>query len=100
MAGQDIGGRYVIQLPSATGRNVATEFRIRRDTVEIWYQDRCKAVMDRDIFRIWLERNPGPYAVDDVIWTLTKGEPVALVIQGSGCWLIPQHLIDGLHARV
>jgi hypothetical protein len=100
MTGQDIGGRYLITLPSTTGRNVCAEFRIRRDTVEVWYQDRCQAVMDRDLFRIWLERNPGPYVVDDVMWTLTPGQPVALVIRDSGCWLIPPDLIAGLRARV
>jgi hypothetical protein len=100
MAGQDLGGQYVIELRSTTGRLVQAEFRIRRDTVEVWYQDRCKAIMDRGLFRMWLWDNPGPYAVDDVIWTLTKGQPVALVINDSGCWLIPSHLMAGLMARV
>ena len=100
MAGQDLGGRYLIQLLSTTGRNVTAEFRIRRDTVEVWYQDRCQAVMDRDLFRIWLERNPGPYAVDDILWTHAPGEPVVLVIRNSGCWLIPASVMSGLRARV
>lgn len=99
MAGQD-GGQYVIELRSTTGWQVSAEFRIRRDTIEVWYRDRCQAVMDRDLFRVWLERNPGPYVVDDVMWTLTKGEPVALVIRDSGCWLIPPELMAGLQARV
>jgi hypothetical protein len=100
MAGQDIGGRYVIKLMSTTGRHVSAEFRIRLDTVEVWYRDRCQAVMDRDLFRVWLERNPGPYVIDDVMWTQAPGEPVALMIRDSGCWLIPASLMSGLRARV
>jgi hypothetical protein len=100
MAGQDIGGRHVIKLRSASRGLVDAEFRIRRDTVELWYQDRCQAVMDRAIFRIWLERSPGPYAVDDVMWTLTEVETVLLVIRNCGCWVIPEHMMDGLRARV
>jgi len=99
MAGQD-GGRYEIQLLSATGRDVCAEFRIRRDTVEVWYQDRCQAVMDRDLFRAWLGGNLGPYVVDDVMWTSTEGESSALVIRDCGCWLIPPHLMAGLRAQV
>jgi hypothetical protein len=100
MAGQGPGQHYRIELPSTTGRLLTAEFRIRRDTVEVWYQDRCQAVLDRDIFRVWLERNPGPYAVDDVMWTLKPGEPVSLMIRNSGCWLIPTRLMSGLRARV
>ena len=100
MAGQSLGGQYRIKLRSTTGREVTAEFRIRRDTVEVWCQDRCMAIMDRDVFRIWLERNPGPYVVDDVMWTQVPGEPVALVIRNSGCWLIPAALMSGLRARV
>jgi hypothetical protein len=100
MAGQGLGGQYLIKLRSTTGREVTAEFRIRRDTVEVWYQDRCKAVLDRDSFRIWLERNPGPYAVDDVMWACAPDEPVVLMIRDSGCWLIPASVMAGLRARV
>ena len=100
MAGQDLGGRYVIKLPSTTGRLVCAEFRIRLDTVEVWYSDRCQAVLDRDLFRYWLDTNPGPYMVDDVMWKQTQGQPVALIIRDSGCWLIPSPLMAGLRARV
>ena len=100
MAGQNLGGQYVIELLSTTGRLVRAEFRIRRDTVEVWYQDRCKAIMDRGLFRMWLTDNPGLYVVDDVMWTLKPGQPVALVINDSGCWLIPAELMAGLRAQV
>jgi hypothetical protein len=100
MAGQDGGDEYVIQLMTTTGWPLCVLLIIRRKTIEVWHKDRCHAVMDRDLFRIWLERNPGPYCVRDVIWTVNKGEPVVLLIQGSGCWLIPSELIAGLQARV
>ena len=100
MVGQSDSARHAIRLLSTTGYLVEVEFSIRRDTIEVWYQDRCQAVMDRDLFRIWLERHPGPYAVDDVMWTSTEHDGVALLLRNSGCWLIPDHLMAGLHERI
>lgn len=100
MAGQGIGGRYVITLRSTTGRSLALEFRFRLDTIEMWYQDHCQAVLDRDWFRYWLEYNARPYVVDDVMWSVIDTGQIALVIRNSGWWLFPAHLVDELHERV
>jgi hypothetical protein len=100
MAGQDLGGRYVIQLLSTTGKLASVEFRIRLDTVEVWHRDRCQAVLDRESFQLWLDRRYPNYVVDDVMWKQAKGEPTVLVIRDSGCWLIPAPLMSGLRARV
>jgi hypothetical protein len=100
MAGHGIGGRYVIELPSTTGRMVSLEFRVRLDSVEAWYQERCQAVMDRDLFRYWLDENPTAYVVDDLMWTRDDADEVILVIPGLGCWLIPASLMAGLRDLV
>ncbi len=101
MAGDGFSpGWYEIEVLNQTGYPMTVEFRIRRETVEVWFQDRCQAILDRDLFRIWLDRNPAPYVVDDVMWTMANAETVGLIIRDSGCLLIPVELMAGLHERV
>ena len=100
MAEHSIGGRYVIELWSAAGRWVALECRVRLDLVELWFEDRCRAVMDRDRFREWMDDNPGPYVVDDVMWTAQDDAQAVLVIRDFGSWLIGADLLAELRDRL
>ncbi len=100
MAGQGSGELYVIALLSTTGRQVSTEVHIRSVTVEIWYQDRCKAMLNRFLFRRWLEDRCDPHVIDDVMWVQTPSRTVALVISGAGFWLLPAWDVAELRERV
>ena len=101
MAGDGFtGGWFRIRLESTTGYVVTLEFRIRRDTVELWCLNHCQAIMDRDLFRLWLMENPGPYVVDDVMWILKPNQPVWLLIRDSGWWSVPADDIGDLVTRV
>jgi hypothetical protein len=100
MAGHGIGGRYVIDLRNAAGRWDALECRVRLDLVELWFGDRCQAVMDRDRFREWMDDNRGQYVVDDVMWTAEDGAPVMLAIRDCGSWVIAPDLMAALRDRV
>ncbi len=99
MAGQS-AGHYVIEVMSGTGRHVSIEFRIRRETVELWHRGTCQAVMDRDVFRGWLGTRRATIVVDDVMWTPLDGHQVALVIRAVGWWTITPDFIDALHERL
>jgi hypothetical protein len=101
MAGDGFSpGWYGIEVMSQAGPPVSVEFRIRRDSVEVWFQDRCQAVLDRDLFGNWLQQDLGPYAVDDVLWMLTEDNHVALIIRDCGGWHLPLPLLTGLRERV
>jgi hypothetical protein len=82
------------------GRCATLECRVRLDLVELWFEDRCRAVLDRDRFRAWLDKHPEPYAVDDVIWTAGNGTPAVLLIRDCGAWEIGADLMAGLRAQV
>jgi hypothetical protein len=48
----------------------AVEFRLRMDFLEVWRDDACLAVFDRDVLHDWLADPDGELGQDDVTFTI------------------------------
>jgi hypothetical protein len=60
--------RVTIEAMDGTGRAVAVELAIRRDTVEGWAAHRCRAVFQRELLQSWLASPSGELTVGDITW--------------------------------
>jgi hypothetical protein len=76
--------------PGVPGRAVLVEFRIRHDTVEVWYAEHLSSVLDRQEFRAWMRYPAAPMVVDEVGWSVDAHQPHRLVIlfPGSRPWVL------------
>ena len=56
--------------------------RIRRDVLEVWHGGRCQAVIDRRMFRRWLD-GPQDWLLSDDVLLVSGPGYVALGIRGA-----------------
>ena len=77
--------RVTIEAMDGTGRAVAVELAIRRETVESWAADRCRAVFQRELLQDWLAAPSGFFSVGDMTWGCTD-DGVAVTIERVIPW--------------
>jgi hypothetical protein len=77
--------RVTIEAMDGTGRAVAVELAIRRQTVESWAGDRCRAVFRREQLQDWLATPSGFFSVGDMTWGCTD-DGVAVTIDPIVPW--------------
>jgi hypothetical protein len=77
--------RVTIEAMDKTGRAVAVELTIRRETVEGWAGDRCRAVFPRDLLQDWLAAPSGFLSVEDITWVRTD-DGVAVTVERIVPW--------------
>jgi hypothetical protein len=94
----------VLTADTGTGRPVRVDVAVRTETVEVWHQDRCRAVFDRGILRVWLAHPVRALFVDDVLWAAVDGGDIALAITGAasqdGPFVLPARVYDELRWRI
>ena len=90
------------QLPVSPGQHApAVEMTLRREVVEMRYQDRCVAVIDRERLRDWLfQSTSSRLPIDDVTWIGLGGGRVMLSITRAGAWALTPTTVEGLRARL
>jgi hypothetical protein len=64
--------RVTIEAMDRQGRAVNVDLAIRRETVEGWAGDRCRAVFQRTLLQRWLATPHGNLSVDDMTWGRTE----------------------------
>jgi hypothetical protein len=55
------------------GQSATAEIAVRRDTVEIRFEERIVGIAERDLLGAWLRHPEGVYAYDDVTWFTGNG---------------------------
>jgi hypothetical protein len=83
-------GRIDVDLLNGRGWQVGSvEFVVRIESITVWLQNRTLAVMDRDLFRSWLNRPLSPFDIDDLLWSV-EDDVTCLMIDRSHQYLIPE----------
>jgi hypothetical protein len=62
----ELDEQYAVEVLTVTGSAASVEFLMHPDAVEIWFQDRCCAVLSRRVLRGWLAAPQTPLVVDEV----------------------------------
>jgi len=84
--------RFQVEVATTSGRAAMVAFRVLDDRVEVWHQDRCAAVFQRDDLRAWLREPVGRLSMDDVQLTLDRTVDVrgrvALTLPDVSAWTL------------
>jgi hypothetical protein len=96
--------RVPVELLTASGCNVRIEFRIRRDTVELWHHEHLAAAFDRAVLSAWLHDPADDLVVDEarlhVDWQVDVFGRVAVTLSDVDAWTISPAELDLLYRRV
>jgi hypothetical protein len=93
--------RYRMEVITISGRAAEVEFRIRRESVEIWSREHCCAVLDRQMLRAWLAApEASALVVDEVTFATDASGRAALDLPHVGLWPLAPHVLAGLRDRV
>jgi hypothetical protein len=94
----------IMEVVTGSGRTIAVEFRLRLETVEVWSQEHCNAVMDRDLLRQWLSDPGKPLVVDEVALSVDRmvdhDGRVALSLPDVMAWTLSPDVLANLRGRV
>jgi hypothetical protein len=98
-------GRIRVELVERDGRAAMIDFRVRLDTVEVWREGHCWAVLDRDVLRAWLREPLDALVVDEAMLSLDRAVDVrgrlALTLTGHvHAWTLSPTEEQTLRARV
>ena len=100
----ELDERYGIGVITVSGLTVMVDFLIRPEAVEIWFQARRRAILNRHKLRCWLAEPYLPLVVGGVALTL-EPEPVssgwsALSRPDLLVWTLPPESLAGLRYRI
>jgi hypothetical protein len=100
----EVDERYGVEVVTGGGSPATVDFRMRADTVEIWFQDQCRAVLNRHVLRCWLAAPQTPLVVDEVAFSLDRmvdsSGRVALSLPDLLVWSLAPEALAGLRCRV
>jgi hypothetical protein len=100
----EIDERYGVEVVTGSGAPATVDFRMRAETVEIWFMGRCRAVLNRHVLRCWLAEPQTPLVVDEVAFSLERMVDatgrVALSLSGLLVWSLAPEALAGLRCRV
>jgi hypothetical protein len=95
---------YGVAVVTENGSPAIVDFRMRADTVEIWFKGRCRGVLNRHVLRCWLAEPQTPLVVDEVAFSLDRmvqaGGRVALSLPDLLVWSLAPEALAGLRCRV
>jgi len=89
-----VEGAWVeFEVVTASGPAAAIRFRIRSDYVEVWSEQRCCGVYDRNMLRTWLIRRPSwPLVIGEVTFSVDRyvdcDGRVAISLPGVQAWTL------------
>jgi hypothetical protein len=100
----DLDERHTVEVVTTSGSPASVDFRIRPENVEIWFQERRRAVLDRHVLRCWLAEPQTPLVVDEVAFSLDRvaDSParVALSLPDVLVWTLSPDVLAGLRYRI
>ena len=80
--------RALVGVVTASKCLASVEFRIRLDTVEVWYREHCCAVFEREKLRLWLASPWRWLSEDEVVFSVdprSQGDRIAIsLVDGDG----------------
>jgi hypothetical protein len=91
--------RIDMQLVPVEGEAIPAQWRLRRDTVEVWVGSRLAAVLDRDVLAAWLLSPSAEMIVDDIILSTDVYRRLTLTVPGTS-WLLPPAVEQWLRDKV
>lgn len=95
--------RVRVEVVTVSKRAKEAEFRIRMDTVEVWYGDHCSAVFDRERLRIWLMSPRRWVAEGEVVLSVdprSAGHRIAISLLDVEAWTLSPKELAALRVRV
>jgi hypothetical protein len=88
--------RIRVEVVTASNRAAGVEFRVRPEMVEAWFEQRLRAVFDRERLRAWLKAPSGRLIADDVVFSVdprSRGDRIAIGLTEVLAWtLSPKEL--------
>jgi hypothetical protein len=101
---EDFDERYAVEVVTGSGSAAMVDFVIRLNAVEVWFQERRRAVLSRRVLRSWLAEPQMPLVVDEVAFSLDRMVDfqgrVALSLPDVLVWTLAPEALAGLRRRV
>jgi hypothetical protein len=97
-------GRVGVEVVTTSGRIREVEFRVLAHAVEVWHDQRCDAVLEREALRAWLAEPLASLTVEQLTLTLdlmvdVRGR-VALTLPDVNAWTLAPVELAALIERV
>lgn len=95
--------RVRVEVITVSNRAAEAEFRVRLDTVEVWYGEHCSAVFDRDRLRAWLQSPWRWVAEGEVVLSVdprSAGDRIAITLMDVAAWTLSPKELAALRVRV
>ena len=88
-----------------SGSGVDIEIRIIPDTVEVWREDRCSAVLDRGHLRSWLAEPTDSIGMGEVMFTIDRcvdveGRIAITLLPDVDAWTLDERTAIRLRNRI
>ncbi len=101
---EDLDERYAVGVTTGSGMAAMVDFLIHDQAVEVWFQERRRAVLNRWVLRGWLADPHMPLVVDEVAFSLdtmvdSQGR-VALSLPDLLVWTLTPDTLDALRRRI
>jgi hypothetical protein len=107
----DLDERFAVDVVTVAGSAAQVEFLILLETVEVWFQEQCRAVLNRRALRNWLAEPHAALVVDEVTFSPERlvdfdyhggvfHSRVALSLPGVLVWTLAPHALADLRCRV
>ncbi len=92
--------RLLTKVTGVSGYPNEVEFKLRRDTVEVWHAEHCCAALACDLLRDWLAYPWGPLVVDEARFASSSDKAVTLSLPGVEEWTVDCGFLAQLRERV
>jgi len=96
--------RVFFPVVTKSGPGVEIEIRIITDTVEVWRNSRCIAVLDRGHLRAWLSDPTDPIGMGDVTFTFDRSGGldgrIAITMPDVEAWTLDNRTATRFRSRL
>jgi hypothetical protein len=100
----EVDERFAVEVVTVAGSAATVDFLIHLSAVEVWFQQRCRAVLNRRLLRSWLAEPQAPLVVDEVGFSVDRMVDhqgrVALSLPDVLVWTLAPEALAGLRRRV
>jgi hypothetical protein len=100
----DLDEQFAIEVVTVSGAAATVDFLIHLNAVEVWFQERRRAVLNRMVLRNWLAEPHMPLVVDEVAFSLDRMVDfqgrVALSLPDLLVWTLAPEALASLRRRV